>query len=90
MKIDHRNQVSEQARMYEIRIQGQLDKSWSDWMEGMQIRIDGSMTILYGVIPDQAALRGILSKIWDVNLSLISISMIDIESSCTRGKGGKS
>ena len=80
MDIDH-HQMSNQARMVEIRIQGELDESWSDWLEGMEITVDDQMTTLRGVIRDQAALRGILSKIWDVNLSLISIKADEVEPS---------
>ncbi len=77
MKIDHCHQVSDQTRTYEIRIQGQLDDSWSDWLEGMEVTVEDNMTTLRGEIVDQAALRGILSKIWDVNLYLISINAIE-------------
>ena len=79
MKIDPRPQMSNRARLYEVKIQGQLDEAWSDWFEGMGISIEGNMTTLCGKITDQAALRGILSKIWDLNLTLISVHSIDIE-----------
>jgi hypothetical protein len=73
----------DQARMVEIRIQGQLDESWSDWLEGMEVTVDDHSTILRGIIPDQAALRGILSKMWDVNLTLISIKVEEFNLSST-------
>jgi hypothetical protein len=79
--MDHRKQFTNQARIYEIRIQGQLDENWSDWLEGMEITVDDHLTTLRGVIQDQAALRGILSKIWDINLSLISIKAEEVEPS---------
>ena len=88
MKTDRHHKVSDQARMVEIKIKGQLDESWSDWLEGMDVGVDGSMTTLRGVVLDQAALRGILSKIWDVNLSLISLNTIEIGSSKTIGREG--
>ena len=88
MKMDHRKQFTDQARLVEIRIQGQLDESWSDWLEGMEVGVDGCMTTLRGVVLDQAALRGILSKIWDVNLSLVSLNTIEIGSSGTIEREG--
>jgi hypothetical protein len=85
--MDHRKHFTDRARIYEIRIQGQLDESWSDWLEGMEVTVEDHLTILRGVIPDQAALRGILSKIWDVNLSLISIRAEEFDPSCMSEQG---
>ena len=86
--MDHRNQFTDQARIVEIRIQGQLDESWSDWLEGMEVSVDRNLTTLRGVIADQAALRGILYKLWNVNLSLISLNTFEIKSSQTSGREG--
>jgi hypothetical protein len=59
---------------YRITIQGHLDKSWAEWMENMTITHDRrGNTILVGPVVDQAALRGILCRVWDLNLTLISI-----------------
>jgi hypothetical protein len=88
--MDQRKRFSDQARLVEIRIQGQLDESWPDWLEGMEVTVDDHLTTLRGVIPDQAALRGILSKIWDVNLFLISVNTIEKGSSDTNAKGERS
>jgi len=77
--IDPRPQMSDQARLYEVKIQGQLDEVWSDWFEGMEITTGEKITMLCGRITDQAALRGILSKIWDLNLTVISVDSIEIE-----------
>lgn len=79
MKIDPRPQMSDQARLYEVKIQGQLDEVWSDWFEGIEITNGEKMTTLSGRITDQAALRGILSKIWDLNLIVISVDSFEIE-----------
>ncbi len=57
----------------EIRVEGQLDKKWNDWFEGMAINYEGSNTILSGDIKDEAHLHGILNQIRDLNLKLISI-----------------
>jgi hypothetical protein len=62
------------ATAYEIVIQGHLDRRWAGWFEGMTLthREDGT-TCLYGPIVDQSALYGILSRMRDLNLELISV-----------------
>ena len=61
--------------IYEIRVAGYLTEFWSDWFEGLQIsnQPDGE-TILRGKIVDQAALLGLLNKIYALNLTLISVN----------------
>ena len=66
----------DQASKYKIRIQGILDSCWSDWFGGFSITIHGNETILVGVAPDQSALHGILAKINDLGLSLISVTKL--------------
>ena len=69
--------------MYEIKIQGLLEDHWAKWFEGMTLRwIENSdthqgCTILSGPIMDQPALHGLLAKIRDLNLTLISVYRID-------------
>jgi len=58
-------------------MQGKLDESWSGWLSGMAITLDDDTTTLTGAVVDQSALRGILTKIWDLNLALISVVQID-------------
>ena len=63
--------------VYQIKVQGKLDHRWSDWFSGLTVAVgDASgnppVTTLTGSI-DQAALRGILNRIWDLNLTLISV-----------------
>ena len=67
------------ARVYTIVIEGQLDETWSDWLAGMEIHVEDHRTHLRGVIQDQAALRGILSKIWDMNLILLAMDSREID-----------
>jgi hypothetical protein len=63
-----------QAGCYEIRVKGQLDESWSDWLEGLEVKLlDNGEMILSGHIGDQAALMGILNKIYGLNLALLSV-----------------
>ncbi len=60
--------------IYEIKLQGHLDASWSSWLEGMAISYDGDHTVLTGQMTDQSALRGLLSKVWDMNQMVISVN----------------
>ncbi len=63
---------------YEIKIKGRLDSGWSDWFAGMQLTyLEEEATLLSGPLPDQAALHGLLERIRDLNLKLISITSID-------------
>lgn len=64
--------------LYQIQIQGRLDPRWSDWFSGLAVRIedeDPLFTTLEGSV-DQATLRGILNRIWDLNLTLVSVSRV--------------
>ena len=65
-----------QSKWYEIRVQGTLSPDWAEWFEGMQIRQEEGQTILRGRIVDQAALHGLLSKVRNLNLTLLSINPV--------------
>ncbi len=62
------------APVYHIRVQGQLDASWSEWLGGLTItpQPDGA-TLLSGPIIDQAALHGILDRLYGLNLTILSV-----------------
>jgi hypothetical protein len=63
---------------YEIKIKGHLDQQWSDWFAGMKLSyLEGDMSLLSGPLPDQAALHGLLERIRDLNLTLLSVSSGD-------------
>jgi len=67
--------------VYRIRVQGNLDDRWSDWFSNLVVTVEDAgerppITTLTGSI-DQAALRGILNKMWDLNLTLISVVPIE-------------
>ncbi len=62
---------------YEIRVDGILDRRWSAWFEGLGVDSDGSQTVLSGEVADQAALRGLLNKVCDLGLVLISVHRFD-------------
>jgi hypothetical protein len=60
---------------FEIHVTGHLDKSWSDWLGGLEMELlnNGEM-LLSGYIRDQAALMGILNKLYSLNLTLLSVN----------------
>ncbi len=67
---------------YQIKAQGLVDPSWSEWFSGMDLVVetgtDGKMvTTLTGPVVDQAALRGIVTRLWDLNLTLVSIARLE-------------
>ncbi len=63
---------------FEIHVKGHLGSEWSDWLEGMEVRLlDNGEMILFGTIVDQAALLGILNKVHRLNLTLLSVRAID-------------
>ena len=71
--------------IYEIEVQGELDEGWADWFNGLAVRLryrsdQPPTTTLIGPVADQAALRGILNKLWDLNLALISVRCIAADS----------
>ena len=60
---------------YEIKIKGRLDQQWSDWLAGMKLSLlEGDVSLLSGPLPDQAALHGLLERIRDLNMTLISVT----------------
>ncbi len=66
--------------IYQVRIGGHLDAGWSDWLGGLSITAqpDGS-TLLTGTLPDQAALHGVLNKLYSLNLTLLSVQCIGLD-----------
>lgn len=64
---------------YEIKVKGELDTHWSDWFEGLTLtHMEGQETMLAGLLPDQAALHGLLERIRDLNLTLISVNCMSL------------
>lgn len=63
---------------YEIRIEDGLDQGWAAWFDGMQIAGEpGGVTVITGVVADQAALHGLLAKVRDLGLPLLSVQRLD-------------
>jgi hypothetical protein len=66
---------------YEIRVKGHLDQRWSEWFGGMTItNVEDGDTIISGSLLDQAALHSLLVKVYNLNLTLISVSRIETDS----------
>ncbi|MCK4976435.1 MAG: hypothetical protein KAS36_05860 [Anaerolineales bacterium] len=73
------NELNQQI-FYRIKIQGHLKEKWAEWFNGKMIKFfnaaeDSPDTTIHLSVPDQAALRGVLNKIWDLNLTLISVNL---------------
>jgi hypothetical protein len=66
-----------QPQVYQIRIKGHLGHQWTEWFEGLSITLtDNGETLLTGPLIDQAALHGVLKKVRDLALPLISVSSV--------------
>lgn len=64
-------------KIYEIHVSGQLDSQWSEWLEGLQMRLlDNGEMVLFGPIVDQAALIGLINKLSRLNLALLSLNEV--------------
>jgi hypothetical protein len=73
MQVNKRAQGSKDMS-YQIRVEGYLDLSWQEWFEGLELRYEVSgTTLMVGVLPDQAALHGVLLKIPRLGLTLLSL-----------------
>lgn len=73
--------AADQPMVYQIRIKGRLSGQWVDWFEGLTItpEEDGS-TVLAGLIIDQAALHGILKRVRDLGVPLLSVNSVGADS----------
>ena len=69
---------------YEIRVEGVLDQRWAAWLGGLHIDRDGAQTVISGLLADQPALHGLLAKIRDLGLCLISVRRLETGQAETR------
>ena len=90
MPADHRSShvttgarvvADEPIRHYEIRVEGRLTPRWSAWFDGLTIETDESdgTTVIGGPVVDQAALHGLLQKLRDVGLPLVSLAEVPVD-----------
>jgi hypothetical protein len=75
----HKGARKDHAR-YEIRVRGVLDERWSHWFTDATVTVDKEDTVLIATDFDQAALHGLLAKIRDLGLPLVSVKSVDPES----------
>lgn len=82
-KIDPKQPVN-----YEIRIEGHLSAQWTDWFDGLTVSLEETnTTCLTGPVVDQAALYGLLKKVRDLGMPLVSVNRIDLSPSISSGTG---
>ena len=68
----------DQQPCYEIRLKGHLEARWTEWFDGLAITLDeNGNTLLSGSLADQAALHGILKKVRDLGLTLLSVNSVE-------------
>ncbi|MBI5034403.1 MAG: hypothetical protein HZB51_28095 [Chloroflexi bacterium] len=68
----------DESGLYEIRLKGHLDNRWADWFEGMTITLEeNGDTLLTGQVIDQAALHGLLKKVRDLGMPLVSVNSVN-------------
>jgi hypothetical protein len=68
------------AGQYEVRLKGHLDPRWSAWFDGLMLTEDSDgTTVIHGSLVDQAALHGVLQKVRDMGLPLLSVMRIDAD-----------
>jgi hypothetical protein len=69
----------DQPMIYQIRIKGHLSRQWADWFEGLTITLeDDGNTLLTGLVIDQAALHGLLKKVRDLGMPLLSVNRVNL------------
>ena len=79
-----KNKLSlDQAAVYQIKVPGCLGQNWSDWAGGMAIAVESkgnspAVTTLTGTVADQAALQGLLRRLYSLGFSLISVNRVDV------------
>lgn len=64
---------------YEIRLDGRLDPRWAAWLDGFDLTPgEGGSTVIRGRVPDQSALHGVLAKVRDIGVPIISVNQINV------------
>jgi len=79
--LNEKSDLPRKSNYYHITVEGCIDASWSEWLGGLQLdslkEENGLIiTILSGELKDQAALRGLMNRIWDLNLVVLSLQQV--------------
>jgi hypothetical protein len=81
---------SGQPMIYQMRVKGHLGSDWTDWFEGLTItREDNGDTLLTGPVIDQAALHGLLKKVRDLGMQLVSVNPVHVNETCLEKENKK-
>ncbi len=76
--------IPSQPMIYQFRIKGHLSSQWTDWFQGLTITLDeDGDTLLTGPVVDQAALHGLLKKVRDLGMPLVSVSQVQFRETHT-------
>jgi hypothetical protein len=83
MDDTNRNLGLDRPGTYEIKVPGRLNESWAEWFEGMTITVEGgddapTITKLTGIVTDEAALQGLLDRLYSLGLRLLSVKRTGI------------
>ena len=82
MANHNRKNNSNTPIVHEIKIKGHLDSQWTDWFEGLTISLDeNGDTLLTGPVIDQAALHGLLKKVRNLGMPLVSVNRVQVNES---------
>ena len=68
---------ADQPMVYQIKIKGHLVPQWTDWFEGLTITLEDGNTLLTGPVIDQAALHGLLKRVRDLGMPLLSVNSME-------------
>ncbi len=75
---DNRNAENDPPMIYQIRLKGHLGHEWTEWFEGLTITLEANgETLLTGPVADQAALHGLLKKVRDLGMPLLSVNCVE-------------
>lgn len=77
MTTNEGRRATDQPVFYLIRLKGHLGQQWVDWFDGLMVTLEDGNTLLQGPVIDQAALHGILKKIRDLGMPLLSVTSVD-------------
>jgi len=70
------NQATGDSILYQIRVKGMLDSQWSEWFDGAELSYENDVTVLLYSVTDQAALQGLLRRLYSLGLTLISVNPV--------------